>query len=338
MNRSCLRGRRGAFTLEAALTVPICLAILIFLMSTLMAIQSEVRLKAAADKTAAEISLVLPVIFSLMDEENLAIPVASLLDRAGKILWDGENPLSGGMLSHVLDFLDPQELESIVNDAALDLTSSIALGNLVTARIHYWLERSGSARSVIEPSVFLDWDLDNDRLYLEIFYSLRILAGPVERRATAFVPVWRPTADRSVSEAGTSVWTMGNFARGQALRERFGGNLPASYPVIARFVDGEATSIKSVDLNKPTYDDPAALYGKIADQITTLSRFNGTEKPFGKDRVWITASQIRERRLLLVVPADSDLRRFREALASLNALARREGVVFETVTYQKSKS
>ena len=54
--------------MEAALAVPICLMILTFLLSTLVMVQSEIRMKAAADKTASELSLILPVVFSLLDE------------------------------------------------------------------------------------------------------------------------------------------------------------------------------------------------------------------------------------------------------------------------------
>ena len=75
----------------------------------------------------------------------------------------------------------------------------------------------------------------------------------------------------------------------------------------------------------------------MAAQIDSLSQFSGTSKPFGKDKVWITSSQITSRRLLLIVPSDSDLSRFQSVLSDLTTIASRKGVSFELVTYQKSK-
>lgn len=330
-------GRSGSIALEAALTVPLFLVVLLFLVSAIQTARAEVRLRIAADRTAAEIALLPPVIFSLIEEDSLQIPIASLLDGVSASESDDGSRPSFQSLDALDWFIDPEELESVVNDAALDLASSIAFGRLVSDRVRYWLARQGPLGVITAPSVFLDWNLPDDQLFLNIYYEVRTLNGRLQRQLTAFVPIWRSSDPREEQEKGSTVWDMDNFARGQALRKKFGGNLPGNFPVIARFQDGEALAIKSVDLNKPTYDDPAELIKKISPQIEALADFTGTAAPFGKEQVLIQASDIRRRRLLLVIPADSDLGRFRPVMNDLNHLADQHGVLFEMVTYQKSR-
>lgn len=330
--------RKGSFALEAALTVPLFLVVMLFLVSAVQTARAEVRLRIAADRTAAEIAMLPPIIFSLIEEESLWIPVSSLLEGLRNPEMDSGANASFKASTALSWFIDPDELESIVNDAALDLASSIAFGRLVSNRIRYWLSRQGVLGVITDPSVFLDWNLADDQLFLNVYYEVRTLNGRLPKQLTAFVPIWRTDDPKPEQEQGTTVWDMDNFARGRALRSKFGSNLPDNYPVIARFKDGEALAIKSVDLNKPTYDDPSELFRKVSPQIESLAGFVGTASPFGKTQVLIRASDIRIKRLLLVIPADSNLSRFRSVMNDLNALANQSGVDFEMITYQKSRS
>lgn len=334
----CARTRTGSFALEAALVVPVFLVILLFLVSTILSVRAEMRLKTAADRTAAEIALLPPIIFSLIDEDQLQIPIAALFEKADKDSEAASEGEKGRAMAILPEFINPSELETIVNDAVFDLTSSVAFGRLVRARIRYWQERLGSFRLTTSPAVFLDWNLKDDQLYLEVYYELRTLTGNIPRHVTAFVPVWRPAQPEQSKPNGKSVWQLDNFSRGQKLREKYGGNLPGNYPVIARFENGEALAIKSMDLTKPSYDDPEQVIRKIAVQIEEVARFSGTAKPYGKDKVWIQSADIQTRRLLLVVPTDSDFGKYNYALTELTRQARSQGVAFEIVSFECSKA
>lgn len=45
------------------------------------------------------------------------------------------------------------------------------------------------------------------------------------------------------------IWSLSNFQRGLKIRRLFGANLPNSYPVIAKYENGKAVMIKSMDLD-----------------------------------------------------------------------------------------
>ncbi len=345
-----IQKRKGSFALEAALAVPPLLLILLFLISMCLSVQAEMRLKTALDRTAAEISLLPPIIFSLIDESNINIPIADILNNsilAADSGADNSEPdpdftAAKQLRTGILEVIQPDKLEALLNDAVLDLASSALLADIVEARINYWHRRLGIENKLDPPQVWLDWNLEADQLFLEADYEIRTLLGKTNRRAVAFIPIWRPAdikTDSSAKDSGdeSSIWHLDNFSRGKKLRQQFGGNLPASYPVIARFEQGEALAIKSMDLTKPTYARPQAVELAINEQFARLTAFVGTPKPFGNSEIWIKPGDISARRLLLIVPADADLSRYTDTFTGLSRKAESLGLSFELIAYGKAK-
>ena len=72
-----------------------------------------------------------------------------------------------------------------------------------------------------------------------------------------------------------SVWSLGNFVRGNAIEDALGANLPRNFPIVDRLSNGIVTSIKSIDLNAATYQDSAALGNKLNNYVDAVAGFNG---------------------------------------------------------------
>jgi RHS repeat-associated protein len=110
------------------------------------------------------------------------------------------------------------------------------------------------------------------------------------------------TAGREVAavagQEAAVVWGLRPFARGQAIEQALGQNLPGNFPVIDRFENGLATSIKSLDLNAATYQNASTLYRTLTGYIDSVAGFNG--------RTWagvsIRSGDIAGRALNLAVP------------------------------------
>jgi hypothetical protein len=102
---------------------------------------------------------------------------------------------------------------------------------------------------------------------------------------------------------GASVWDLGPGERGFAIESQLGGNLPASFPTIDIFDTGTgtATSIKSIDLTAPTYQNPSALTSTINGYVDKVAAFNGDS--WGG--VEISPSQVSVRQLQLAIPTGS---------------------------------
>ncbi len=103
----------------------------------------------------------------------------------------------------------------------------------------------------------------------------------------------------------TSIWSEHNFKRGNYFREKYGANLPHSYPVVAKFNGSTITSIMSLDLTAPSYKNYENLNNQVSYQANKLKNFSGT-KDWGKDKITIDINYIKNRKLLIIIPENSD--------------------------------
>jgi filamentous hemagglutinin len=104
-----------------------------------------------------------------------------------------------------------------------------------------------------------------------------------------------------VVAAGRGVWELDPFKRGRAIEIALGHNLPPNYPVIDRFSNGIATSIKSIDLTAQSYQDAAVLTRTVRGYIDKVAAFSG--RHWGSMK--IEKSEIAGRALDLAIPAGS---------------------------------
>jgi hypothetical protein len=95
------------------------------------------------------------------------------------------------------------------------------------------------------------------------------LAGPAARVSTM-----------GAEAAEESVWTLAPTARGFAIESKLGGNLPPGFRVIDRFNNGVATSIKSVDLKAPTYQNLQLLTNKLDGFVDDVKAWQGCPRPY----------------------------------------------------------
>jgi RHS repeat-associated protein len=102
-------------------------------------------------------------------------------------------------------------------------------------------------------------------------------------------------------KVAASVWKLGNFARGIAIETALGKNLAAGFPVIDKFLNGTATSIKSIDLTAKSYQDTEKLAGTLENYVDKVSNFNGAT--YGKEVV--KGSDIAARELQVAIPKGS---------------------------------
>lgn len=100
------------------------------------------------------------------------------------------------------------------------------------------------------------------------------------------------------NNAANNVWDLKPLERGKEIQRREGRNLPEFFPVISIYKDGNAISIKSIELESVTYKKPANLKTKILEFINDLSGFkNGT---YMKKII-----KIKSKELVIVVPQGS---------------------------------
>jgi hypothetical protein len=113
-------------------------------------------------------------------------------------------------------------------------------------------------------------------------------------------------------------WKLRWDQRGRYFEDLLGRTLNRSFPVIDRIPNGTATSIKSIDLNAATYQDPRSLINRLGSDINDLEEFNGARR--GSDQV--AAPDIKSRLLSLAIPKDSMTEQQRIVIESVRDWAR----------------
>jgi len=108
----------------------------------------------------------------------------------------------------------------------------------------------------------------------------------------------------SFTAPGTGVaaeWSLSPFVRGRVFENIYGANLGWNFPVIDRFMNGVATSIKSLNLNAKTYQNMGALASKLRGYVDDVAGFMGAD--WGGDLV--EQSKILSRQLQVIIPQGS---------------------------------
>lgn len=127
------------------------------------------------------------------------------------------------------------------------------------------------------------------------------LTGAVPILAVPLAPQMLALGSVASGDVPLGVWSKNPFQRGQAIEKELGQNLPSNFPVIDKFQNGLATSIKSTDLNAASYQNTSTLNRTLTGYIDSVANYNGTG-PQGWAGVVINQGQIMSRGLDLAIP------------------------------------
>lgn len=118
-----------------------------------------------------------------------------------------------------------------------------------------------------------------------------------------------------------NIWALPNKKRGMKIEEMYGGNLPFDFPVIDVYdaATKTGTSIKSINLNKKTYKNNAALKKKLTAYVDAL-----------KDRALISYKgkeyNLQNKKLILVIPKESINENNKAVIDQVLSYARTSGI------------
>jgi RHS repeat-associated protein len=155
----------------------------------------------------------------------------------------------------------PPPAPSFSTVGGVTYSSPVTLGLRYTG---YTTEVSLGNRIIYSPGAEVDYATD-----LMMVAPFRALLGARGAAAAAAAGAAEGLAERSV-------WnTLAPTLRGRVIETMLGGNLPRTFPVIDKFFNGLATSIKSMDLRLATYLNPAKLESALMGHVDKLAGFSG---------------------------------------------------------------
>lgn len=127
-----------------------------------------------------------------------------------------------------------------------------------------------------------------------------------------------------VARSAQSVWNMNPFQRGIEIENILGRspNLSQNFPVIDRFQNGVATSIKSLDLGANSYQNINTLTNTVRGYVNMLANWQGVRSWGG---VTIRSTDILGREVMLAIPPGASQAQI-NALLQLQQWAVTQGV------------
>lgn len=311
------RDRQGGLSLEAAVVTPLISILLVTLCLLLYTRWAQFCFHTAANKASQELRL-----------------TALLAGRAFEQI-----PLEGEAVQ------EWNKLPPSVRGMALEGALTAWTGQAVGKRVNTWysktIRQSRLLEGILQNRKFsLSWDGPESLLWIHSSYETPLFLGRWNGSDRTPIPLWidwpeAPVEAQDGEEKADNFWSWHNFKRGKYLREKYGGNLPDNYPVISGFQGDTAVMIRSMDLTAPTWQSQSALQLRIQQWAMELERFQGTEKPWGREKIHIRSGSIHQRVLTLIVPENSpatsrgELERIRDSMAG-------QGIHLQIVFSEKS--
>jgi filamentous hemagglutinin len=138
-------------------------------------------------------------------------------------------------------------------------------------------------------------------------------------------------ADGDCTNEVQSVWRLDPFSRGRDIEQVLGRspNLAQNFPVIDRFENGVATSIKSIDLGASSYQNTAVLGRAVQRYINTLANWQGQRTLWGG--VTIRQNQITSRVVELAIPGSNGTPEQLDVLTQMQNYATSVGIRLDII-------
>lgn len=307
--------RTGSIILEIAIVTPVFLLIAAFMLTAISCARADILFSQAVDQVTQELAVAVPVAGAGIDVAGEALTFINSVSVNGSTpdAADPSASKAGAILQGTLGGVGAV-LEALGIEGG-DVFGTLLFGEGIRNRIVETFNTYNSSEKLLHSrienvSVSVNYDALNKVIWLHVYYEWNTLFGNSDKTIITAVPIFGDleltlpeTADET--SPADKVWMLGNFERGYSLRASFGGNLPPSYPVIAKWENNTATSIKSIDLTAPGYDSVGPLTETLKEYMDELAAFEGTVEPWGRDNIQISSNNISKRVLLLIIPLNS---------------------------------
>ncbi len=332
----------GSVTIEASISLTFFLCVVISIAFFIKVIYTHEILQHALNQTALEISELSYLYYASGTSDFLDKSKEDIFQIMDKELSNGFPDMPEELkedIRVIIENLAKEDLNKLFSYLAKRFMQS-NLSNLVNGKTQQ-SDEVLEKLNIIDGIDGLDMSLsgffnDSDDIELIVKYKVRIPV-PIDIFSSfclanrTVVKAWL-YGDEAI-EYKEDIWSLDNFTRGRKVRDMFGANLPFNFPVIARYEGGIATMIKSMDLTATSYQDVDAAERKIKEYINELLKYNGQQKPWGKDQIIIDPDDIKIKKLLLVIPENELKTDIENVLKDCNSYAYNNGILLEIKRY-----
>ena len=297
------KNKRGAVTIEAAIAFTITLVLIASIVSAIDFYRTDILMRRSVEQTCEKMALLHPV----------SVPSADLMSAAVNAFPDlGVGDTKGGeIISKVfsigagLDNATGQTLKELILQGLFSKTMEEQIRNA-------YIERNGGSDFFAPGDIEVFFAINSRHHVIEVLteYSVVTIAGTKTRSIYSVIPLYgepvlmlNSEESKAKEKDKDNIWSLSNFDRGEAFRDKYGANLPKTFPVIDAVDGGEVTAIRSIDLTSPYYQDVSNIEKKIKDDIRSLKGFGPRSATKKKKKYEVT--RVDSRHLKVIIPENS---------------------------------
>ena len=329
--------KRGQITIEAAITFTITLVFLASIISAIDLYRTDILMRRACEQTCEKMSLLYPVSVPSSDFVSTAVnalPALGIEDTKGADVISKVASVSAG-----IDKATGHTVKELILQGVFSHTMEEQIRSA-------FIERNNGSEFFVPDEINVYFAINDRHHIIEVVtdYDVVTLAGVKTRSIYSVIPLYGESIfmlqgeDNSEQAADSddtpSVWSLGNFERGEAIRELYGANLPKTFPVIDGVDGGRITAISSIDLTAPYYQDVANIEKKLTGDIILIADFEPQSAVI--NGVTYSVDYISSRYLTVVIPTNSGSVG-KEAVEALKGYAFAHGVILDVREYDASE-
>ena len=331
MKQRIRNSEKGSISIEAAVLMPVFLAVLLIFISVVQIISAEQILCSSVVKTADKMCKWAPVYKNLITDDIQE-------EFINKVSGEFKDELQGEVGEFLMGILQLRK----VSEYSFDYIYGFASQTLCEKYIREDIFVKNGIVNMKDLNLYKSdfFYKDSNDISIKAFCNVKThLPFEVKISSAIDCVAWgkgvmpHVSAENSSDDKSTaeSIWEKDNLYRGKVIRQMYGGNLPAGFPAIDIFENGMATMIKSMNHTAESYEKTSVFEYKIKSMIDELHAFRGAD--FGG--INITQKDMLQKRLVLVMPENEFSILQTNAMESLMRYAASKLIVLDLRRYQK---
>ncbi|MBO7449652.1 MAG: hypothetical protein J6U54_04715 [Clostridiales bacterium] len=306
--------KKGSIAIEASIVFTVFLIIVSVVITSMNVQKTDIVMQEAIEQSNEDISVLIP--FTVLGAET----VNSLTSDADL----GKDAVSAyNNICHISD-----DLGDLMGVSAEELIMNGYLSRFLKKDILAEFDERSSGLIFRPESISVNVCYCYEEQIIEeyISYTVHTPVGNIMRTHYGTIPFWGiyNTAINNVefieedSSNEDDPWGLDNLSRGSYFEDKYGANLPHTFPVLTTYNDGDCESIVSIDLTKQKYENDSKITSKINDEVNSLSEFNGVDINIQGNNYSIKESDIKNKTLKIIIPQNTPDDRCQTLIEAVN--------------------
>jgi len=319
------KNRKGSVSIEASISFTVTLILLSSIISAISFYRTDILMRRSVEQTCEKMSLIYPMSIPATDVLSTAVnafPDLGIGDTKGADIVSKVVSLGVG-----IDLKSGHSLEEMILQGLLSKTMEEQIRSA-------YIERNGGSDFFVPEDIDVFFVINDRHHVIEVVtdYSVVTIVGKKTRSIYSVIPLYGDPSlllqneESKKTQKTDDIWSLNNFDRGDAFRERYGANLPKTFPVIDSVDGGNVTAIRSIDLTSPYYQDTAHIEKKIKSDIKSLQDFEPQSATINGQKYVV--DHINSRHLKVIIPKNSGAIG-KESIEELKGYALIHGVILD---------